>query len=216
MEYWLFSWVYCIQRKSIGIPFRCTVKVANRSRPSPVTCLVVTEARGAGIILNFILGQKRLQMWILRWAFAISPFLQLVGSETVTPSLTVSTATPMGSSISLTWCAGMGIRWGVCQHFSFAFLILTLYIRLFCCWSSLSSVLRLWHWVPLGMGAAEVHWKPGQFTVLNKHYISLHLLTYFFHAFWHFPGNRSFEWGRGSTPIAFSPFQSTRYQTFYL
>ena len=39
--------------------------MANRSRPSPVTCLVVIETRGAGIILDFILGQKRLQMWIL-------------------------------------------------------------------------------------------------------------------------------------------------------
>ena len=39
-----------------------------------------------------------------------------VGRETVTPSLIVSTATPMESSTFLIWCAGMVIRSGTIWH----------------------------------------------------------------------------------------------------
>ena len=55
--------MYCIFSKNGNgkgkeFVFRCTVKVASRSRPSPVTCLVVIEARGAGIIPNQFCSQK--------------------------------------------------------------------------------------------------------------------------------------------------------------
>ena len=86
--------------------------MASRWNPFLATCLVATGTKAAGYP----------QIWSFEeQCFPHHPhpakwWHSHLGREIVTPSLIVSTATPMESSTFLIWCAGMVIRSGTTWH----------------------------------------------------------------------------------------------------
>ena len=120
--------------------------MASRWNPSLATCLVATGTKAAGYPQIWSFEEQCFPHHPAKW------WHSYIGRETVTPSLIVSTATPMESSTFLIWCAGMVIRSGTTWHQPYSSILTSLP----------SSVLWLRHWVPPRMGPAKVHREPGE------------------------------------------------------
>ena len=84
--------------------------MASRWNPFLATCLVATGTKAAGYPQIWSFEEQCFPHHPAKW------WHSQIGRETVTPSLIVSTATPMESSIFLIWCAGMVIRSGTTWH----------------------------------------------------------------------------------------------------
>ena len=84
--------------------------MASRWNPSLATCLVATGTKAAGYPQIWSFEEQCFPHHPANW------WHSYIGRETVTPSLIVSTATPMESSTFLIWCAGMVIRSGSTWH----------------------------------------------------------------------------------------------------
>ena len=156
--------------------------MASRWNPFLATCLVATGTKAAGYPQIWSFEEQCFPHHPANW------WHSYIGRETVTPSLIVSTATPMESSTFLIWCAGMVIRSGTTWHQPYSSILMSLP----------SSVLWLRHWVPPCLGPAKVHREPGEISTYGT--ISFACLT----------NDRSFGSGQESILTVFSPFQSTR------
>ena len=156
--------------------------MASRWNPFLATCLVATGTKAAGYPQIWSFEEQCFPHHPANW------WHSYIGRETVTPSLIVSTATPMESSTFLIWCAGMVIRSGTTWH-----------------------IARFWcHFPPqyydcdteFRLAWVQQKFIENQVRVQQSTYgtISCACLT----------NDRSFGSGQESILTVFSPFQSTR------
>ena len=163
--------------------FRCTVKVASRSRPSPVTCLVVTEARGAGVIFNIILTCNFLIFAIFRVRNSYT-ILDCVYSDTNGVFYILDMMCWDGYQVKI------DIIWNLSKM---------CFRKLFLQYYDCDTEFRL-AWVQQKFIESQVD-SDFKTQIVNWNFFGLCLF------------NRSFGWGQGSILTAFSPFQSIRYST---